>query len=351
MSPTLPTLFPRALRPVFGWAAILTGLATFAAPAHATGLIINATFGTSITSDPNAALIESTIDTAISFYEMNITTPITVSIDYQEMNTGLGMSNTSTGNIQYSQFLTALQNNSSGDATDTSALASLACPVPPGGCSTTNNPVNGTTGMAVATANLRALGFTGAPGIFVGGQFYDSEVSINTALTFDNTTGYLGSGCSGNSGNCYSLLAVVEHEMDEALGTGSRLNDGSTSTSGNVSPEDLFRFTSPGVRSYTNSAGATSYFSVDGGVTDIAGFNQGGNGSADYGDWDSSVLRVQNAYGTTGGIVSLNLESPETQVLDAIGYNFIDLPEPATFWMVGLGGIALGLLRRGRAVK
>jgi hypothetical protein len=48
-------------------------------------------------------------------------------------------------------------------------------------------------------------------------------------------------------------------------------------------------------------------------------------------------------------MASLNLGSPEVQALDAIGYNFIDTPEPATFWMVGLGGVALFLRRRSAA--
>ena len=88
---------------------------------------------------------------------------------------------------------------------DTSALASL--PAGP------NNPVNGGTTIDVTTANLRALGFN----IVVP---TDSSIQINTAIT--NYTGK-----AFNLG-FYSLLAVVEHETDEALGLGSNLDTGVT---------------------------------------------------------------------------------------------------------------------------
>ena len=99
------------------------------------------------------------------------------------------------GGITYNQYLAALQAHSSGDAVDTSALASL--PAGP------NNPVNGNTNIDVTTANLRALGFNANP------PGPDSTISLNTSIT-----NY--SGKPFNSGD-YDLLGVVEHEFDEAL--------------------------------------------------------------------------------------------------------------------------------------
>jgi hypothetical protein len=305
---------------ILGWSMAALGLSTFAVPARA--ITINAVYGSTITSDPNAAAIESTINQVISFYDVHITTGSTVNIDFAEMTSGLGQSSTFFAPITYSQYLTALQAHSSGDATDVSALASL--PAGP------NNPVNGSTSIDVTTANLRALGFAVSPP--VGSP--DSTISVNTSIT--------NYGGSFNSA-FYSLTAVVEHELDEALGLGSNLDTGSTT--GAIRPEDLFRYSASGVRSYTTSSSATSYFSINGGVTNLVNFNQvGPPGGSDYGDWATSgTARVQDAFGTPGSSPTLGVE---LTALDAIGYNFTSVPEPASFWLVGLGTICFLVRRR-----
>ena len=301
-------------------------LVAFVAPAKA-NIAIVPTFDSSITSDSNAAGIEATINQAINFYEGIIITPITVNITFQEMNSGLGQSSTFFGTVSYSDYLAALQANSSGDAVDTSALASL-----PAGA---NNPVNGTQNVDVTTANLRALGFN-------ANVATDSTISVNTSIT--NFTG------KTFDNSFYSLLAVLEHEMDEALGTGSNIDSGNTA--GNIRGEDLFRYSAPGTRSYTTSSSATSYLSVDAGVTDVIDFNQvGPPGGSDYGDWASSATpHVQDAFGTPGS--SPTFGTPEQTALDAIGYNFTQVsasPEPSTIWLISLG--VVGFIGRRYATR
>src|ERR1039457_1916177 len=200
-------------------------LAISAVPAHAdVALNIIATFDSTIASDPNAAAIEATINQAISFYETTFTThtaaPIGVTIDFKEMATGLGQSNTTLYKVSYQSFINALTAANSTDATDIAALAGL--PTGP------NNPVTGSTTINVKTAELRALGSTSVPPI--GG--FDGTIGLATSIT---TPGSPGSSLQ------YSLLATTEHEIDEVLGLGSDL--GATGSFFNdPAPEDLFRY-------------------------------------------------------------------------------------------------------------
>jgi hypothetical protein len=314
--------------------AICVGLA-FAGQARA-NLLITPTFDSSITSDPNAASIVSTINSAINFYETTFSNAINVTIDFKEMTTGLGSSSTTLYKVTYQGFINNLIASSSGDATDTTALAHL-----PTGA---NNPVTGSTTINGKTANLRALGYTGIPPI--GG--FDGTIGLNTHLT--------NVGSPGSSGT-YSLLAVVEHEIDEVLGLGSDLGSPGQTFFNDPAPEDLFRYDATGARSYSNNPscgagdGPAAYLSLDG-TTKLAQFNNCANGG-DYGDWASSPLpggvgpKVQDAFATPGSNPSLNIGSPEIVALDAIGYTLVrTVPEPTSPALVGLSLVGLALSRR-----
>ena len=140
----------------------------------------------------------------------------------------------------------------------------------------------------------------------------DSTISLNTSIT-----NYTGKAFDPSE---YDLLSVVEHETDAALGPGSNLDTGSTT--GAIRPEDLFRYSAPGVRSYTISNSASSYFSVDGGVTDLIGFNQ-------VGPPRQLRLRRLGRFRHTACAGCLwhtwcdsCLRQRQQTALDAIGYNF-----------------------------
>jgi hypothetical protein len=94
-----------------------------------------------------------------------------------------------------------------------------------------------------------------------------------------------------------------------------------------ISPEDLFRYSAPGTINFTNSASASSYFSIDGGVTNIVGLNQ--DPAGDYGDWVGSptVARVQAAF-IGHSQADISGTSPEGIALDVIGDDLV--PEPPT---------------------
>ena len=282
---------------------LLLAATILAVSLSANALVIVPSFDTTISNDVNAATIESTINTAIQLYQTRFSDPITVTIQFKEISTtGLyGQSSWWYYNISYTQFRAALL----ADATttnDTVALANLA--------SGANNPVTGTTTVRVKTANLRAIGITGKNSGLAGG--YDGIIGLHTSqlnLSRATTVGAKG-----------DLMSTVWHEMDEVLGLSCALD----SNSSDPLPEDFFRYTSAGVRSYSTN-GDDAYFSLDG-TNLLARFNQGASG--DYGDWwvaGSHTAQVQDASATNG-----KTPNPwvELTALDAIGYNLLPVPSP-----------------------
>ena len=186
-------------------------------------------FDSTIMSDPNAATIEATINTAISNIESYIANPVTVNITFAEMSSGLGQSQTYNASAAYSTYLSALQTNQVRSVDDTAALATLAAG--PG------NPVNSNTDITATLPLFRALGFSGANP--PAGQ-PDSTISFNASEVNDSRP--------GSNSSDYDLESTVAHEMDEVLGSGgagSQLNAvlaGTNTLTGPVGPLDLFRY-------------------------------------------------------------------------------------------------------------
>ena len=267
------------------------------------GLTIVPTFDSTITSDPNAAAIEATIEAAISVYRSDFSDQVTASFTFAEMTVGLGDNDSYSTSEAYSSYRSALVNHAT-TADDATALAHLP--------STTDNPVNGNSQVELKLPLARALGFNVNP---PAGQ-PDSTIYLNTSIMNLSST--------QTAPAKYSLFAAASHEMDEALGFGSVLNgltNGAPAPTGPVMPEDLFRYTAGGARSLTTSVSASSYCSLDG-TTDLAQFNQYQGG--DFGDWYSYNVtvapQVQNAFLSPGVNPVLEVE---LRVLDAIGFTRI----------------------------
>src|SRR5260370_27842940 len=124
-------------------------------------------------------------------------------------------------------------------------------------------------------------------------------------------------------------MAGVGHEIDEVLGLGSALH-GPTSPA-DPWTEDLSLWASPGVRSFTANTSTTnpcsstpmSFFSIDGGSTDLNEFNNCNNGG-DYGDWITHTpSQVQDAFTNFSGSPSLSVTSLEVRALDVIGFSLL----------------------------
>ncbi len=87
---------------------------------------------------------------------------------------------------------------------------------------------------------------------------------------------------------------------------------------------DLFRYDQNGARSFSTSASATAYFSING-TTDLVQFNQHAGG--DFSDFFSypnggNPPRVQDAYATQGATPNLGIEFT---ALDVMGYHLVPL--------------------------
>jgi hypothetical protein len=273
-------------------------------PGGATGLAITPTFDAALTVGES-----SVIKSAINFYECTFTDPITVTIKFQHMASGLGQSSTWLYPISYSTFSNALHTDANpSSADDAAALASL--PI------ASTNPVNGSANILVKTATIRALGIGGS---FPPTDGFDGTISFNPAIVDVN-------------GGSFSLLATIEHEIDEVLGLGSSLPNFTE-----PQPEDLFRYASTaGVRSFATNPSATNpctatpqaFFSIDG-AADLYEFNNCNN-DGDYGDWKTGVSpQVQDAFATPSAAPFLTTTSTETRALDVVGYNIVAPPSTA----------------------
>lgn len=274
-------------------------------------LVITPSFDTSITGDPNAAAIEAMINAAIAVYGA-FNDPITVTIRFRYATTYANGSPLPAGLLAGSQsglriipwntVVGAIQADATtgNDATANATLPNAAL----------------STNLDVSTANGRALGLNTPPLLFADGSLgqggtYDGIVTINANQPFAFTRP------PGNA--AYDAQRSVEHEIDEVLGLGSSINE-----LPDLRPQDLFSWSSAGVRGLTSNG--TRYFSIDGGTTDIVGFNQNSNG--DFGDWLSLPCPqadpfVQNAFSCQHQVSDVSGTSPEGINLDVIGYDLL----------------------------
>ena len=327
---------------------------------HAFAGTISYTCGSGISASTCASTVNGTIAGLYGATFSNASADI-----YIYMGTaGLGASLQYYDNTSYHNYATHLAAHEE-DTNDITAVNSL------GGNST--DPVVPGDGVALTSALAAALGISGGVGIFDDGSGACDPFAYGCTAE--------GSSCILSTANCYNgiisissslplyyrdgtqtdsqfdFYSVVEHETDEILGTSSCIvgsgSDASTiAYSDNckngypslaVSAADLFRYSAPGVRSFIGTAGnqadgSAAYFSIDGGATSVAAYNNSPNG-ADYGDWGSGANLVQNAYDYPGnpGVDVTTDGGAEIAVLDAVGYNLNAVsynatatPEPAT---------------------
>ncbi|HTG52724.1 MAG TPA: NF038122 family metalloprotease, partial [Candidatus Tectomicrobia bacterium] len=270
-----------------------------------TGLTIQATFDSSITGQPKAAVIEATINQAISIYESLFTDPITISIRFRYATTlpdGTPMTDlveslTVIYSVGSNIWFNALRSDAK-SSNDSVAIASLP--------DTTLFPT-----VVASSANGRALGQNTPPAmnadgtVSVGGP-YDGIVTLNSVTSFQFFR--------PTDANRFDAQRSIEQGIDSIMGILYNFSG--------LMPNDLFSWSAPGQRN--SDVAAARYFSIDGGVTSIIYFNNDSNGS--FADWASDACPqaqpyVQNAFPCMGQFSDVSATSPEGIDLDVIGYD------------------------------
>jgi hypothetical protein len=311
-------------------------VALFACAAPARALTIDDTFSSAITTASNAQQIESTIESASNAIASLYSNPLTVTINFQLTNSGLGGSSQYLYGVSYAAYRQALINDSAANPSNTT-LASAVANLSKG------NDTGGQTPIALTSSLVDALGLGN---VSAGGTVY-----LNSSLM------YFGTGPLPS--NLYSGTGVIQHEIDEILGGGGAGSSlGAPYQGAYYGPLDLYRYSAPGTPSYTSSNKAVAYFSINGGATFLADFNQTGVG--DYGDFYDTTL-IQNYAAFPGHTPEAFAGSLESTMLQSIGYDLLGGPtsssgvasslsnsgsasDPATAPTPGVGVASLGFL-------
>jgi hypothetical protein len=324
-----------------GLASVLAALSLASA---ASALTIKPIFDASINEAPDAKFIKAAIDSAIGVIDGLYGNPVTISTTFTFDAAGPGdilqteMSFYGFSNADYVKALKADSAANPANKVLITALANLG----------KGNDADGKKDMALTGAEAAMLGLGKA-------DKSNATININSKQLFSLIRPVYE--------KAYDLIGSLEHELDEVLGgggAGSTLNgiagpcvgDPNNFFCNRVGDLDPYRYSKAATPSFTTAKTAKSYFSVDGGATSIAPFNQ--DPSGDLGDFSlpskGPGQLIQNALTLPGQDEDYTAKSPEFAMMQSIGWDAAaPMPEPAN-WALMLAGVGAigGWLRRRR---
>ena len=288
------------------------------------GLTINVTYDSSVTSlaGTNATLYSqytTAAQTAVNFFQTNITNNITLNITFGWGEAGgtaisagaSGQSSTFSNTFTYADLLAGLQATDTTSPVETAAVASLPGTDPTGGGQ-----------FRISFAQQLALGITSG-----NATPSSNDGGVGLDATGTNWT-WVGGTYAADS---VDAVSVFEHEISEVMG-----RTATGGTGGIYKTLDLFRYTAAngldsnaigaaaGVRDQPfvggYNANAPSYFSYDG-TTNTLLFETPSDVAAgsDVADWAPSV--GNDAFGDGPSGAPSPVSTTDLQVLNVLGYD------------------------------
>jgi hypothetical protein len=263
---------------------------------------IVAVYDSSVASAP-AGYVQA-IQAAISYLDAEVINNITITINFgwDEVNgqaleaKALG-ENFAMGRLfTYSQVSQALADNAS-TTDDKAAVAALPA----------SDPTSGGK-FFVSLPEIQALGLGSGGGV-------SGYIGLNAAFT------YTFDPANRAVPHEFDAVGVLIHEITEIMG---RIGSMGTYEGANFyTPDDLFRWSAPGVRDFTPGPG---FFSIDGQTMGLP-YNDPTNGG-DASDWDKTVVGDSFGAGFSGRVGQVS--ATDLQVLDVLGYTLAGstLPTP-----------------------
>ena len=280
---------------------------------------------------------------------------------------------TSTVDVSYSYA--SVRNALSLDAlsvSDAQAVASL--PTVSGGTAvnlmlnyTNNNP----NGVGSATAYLDSDGDANNTTILMTkanakalGLLSGTNAATDGSITFSSSYSFDFDASDGITAGAYDFVGIAVHEIGHALGFFSGVDELDTQSTGVFHDDDYFQYVYPldlyrrsalslangGVDTLDWTAGNSgAYFSLDGGVTNLALFATGrihGDGRQASHWKDNLGIGTMDPTAATGELLSITAR--DIQGFDVIGWNVASssAPEPSTLALALLGISVLFVRRR-----